>query len=208
MFEEESIWIKNKIADILIKDPKGINTVLDVGSSTLKFRTITQSCIDENIFKPLRNQQKEIHYLDIKEDEGIDIVCGIDNIGAIGRKFDLVICANLLEHVGDVKKTANNLKSLVKKGGYLLVTVPHFYFYHPDPIDTMYRPNSIALEELFGWQETYSEVIKLKKLYFSARLRCFGKMILSIPYGTDKYLPYLFGRFKVSCVLLKNNDSI
>ncbi len=208
MFEEESVWIKNSIADILIKEPKDINNILDVGSSTLKFRTLIQPCIDENIFKPLRNQGKEIFYLDIKEDEGVDIVCGIDNIDTIGRKFDLVICANLLEHVEDAKKTANNLKLLVKRGGYLLITVPHFYFYHPDPIDMMYRPDNASLEELFGLPATRSEIIKLKKLYISARLRCFGKMILSMPSGINKYLPYLFRRFEVSCVLLKNDNSI
>ena len=99
MFKEESIWIKNKISEILIKDSKEINTVLDVGSSTLKFRTLMQPCnatmfrtlmqpcIDENIFKPLRAKRKEIYYLDIKKDEGVNIVCDINDINTISKNL-------------------------------------------------------------------------------------------------------------------------
>ena len=206
MFEEESVWIKNKISEILIKDSQEINTVLDVGSATLKFRTLMQPCIDENIFKPLRAKGKEIYYLDIKKDEGVNIVCDINDINTISKKFDLVICANLLEHVRDVEKITNNLKLLVNKGGYLLVTVPHLYFYHPDPIDTMYRPDNKSLEKLFRFQVISSEIIKINKFYFLKRLYCLGKIIIN-PLLARKYLPYLFKKFEISCVLLKNNKS-
>lgn len=205
MFREESIWIKNAISKILAENFKEINTILDVGSSTLQFRTVTQSYIDDNIFKPLRMQGKEIHYLDIKEDEGVDIVCGIDNMDKINKKFDLVICANLLEHVEDVIKTANNLKLLVNNGGYLLVTVPHSYFYHPDPIDTMYRPSDKTLQELFGFKIVVSEIITLKRFYFLSRLRYLTKIILGVLPRENGYHSYLIKRFEVSCVLLKNN---
>lgn len=204
MFEEESIWIKNEIAKI----SKEINNVLDVGSSTLEFRTKIQPSIDENIFKPLRLQGKKICYLDIKKDKGVNIVCGIENINTINKKFDLVICANLLEHVRDVKKTVNNLKSLISPKGYLLVTVPHFYFYHPAPIDTMYRPDNKSLEELFSFQVISSKIIKIKRLYILTRLHYLGKMILSLPSGVNRYFPYLFKKFQISCVLFKNNNSI
>lgn len=210
MFEEESIWIRNEISEILIKNSKRIDTVLNVGSSTLKFRTEVQPCIDKNIFAPLRNQGKEIYHLDIKKDEGVDIVCDISNINTISRKFDLVICTNLLEHVKGLKKVVDDLKSLINNGGYLLVTVPHLYFYHPDPIDTMYRPDNKSLEELFRFQVISSEIIKLKRPYILTRLRYLRKMILSLSSGLNginKYFPYLLNRFEISCVLLRNSKS-
>jgi len=203
MFEEESIWIKNKIGEIVRENPGKINSVLDIGSSTLKFRTLTQPCIDKNIFAPLREKGKKINYLDIKKDEGVDIVCSIDNIGKIGTEFDLVICANLLEHVLDVGKTVSNLKLLVRDGGYLLVTVPHRYFYHPDPIDTMYRPDNKSLEKIFGLKSVSSGIIRINKINIESRLRYFSRMMISLlsARGCKGYAPYLFKRFEVSCVL-------
>jgi len=202
MFEEESIWIKKSISKIL----DDIHTVLDVGSSTLDFRTKVQPFIEENIFKPLRSKGKKVHHLDIKEGPGIDIVCDITQPNAysrIGQKFDLVICTNSLEHVPNMDVVADNLKKLVKKDGYLLVTVPYCYFYHPDPIDTMYRPTNKELEMLFSdFKVIDSEIIKIKKLYLRKRLQYLRQSLVSWRI-LRKNLPILFKGFKISCVLLK-----
>jgi len=130
MFLEESIYIKELLAKI-----SSLQDVLDVGSSTLKFRTIIQPYIDKNIFQPLRDKEVKISYLDNKDGIGIDIVADVSNKRfTLPQKYDLVICTNLLEHVSDLKTTIFNISSLVRKGGYLLITVPLIYPYHPDPI--------------------------------------------------------------------------
>ncbi len=206
MFKEESLWIKNVIGEILGE----INTVADVGSSTSDFRTKIQPFIDKNIFKALREDGKIIYYIDIKKEEGVDIICDIENIDKIGRKFDLVICSNVLEHTNNIKKIINNLKTTVNDNGYLLVTTPHHYFYHPDPIDTMYRPTNKQLEDLFPeFKPISSEIIKINKFYFKKRLYCFKKIVTNFVSIEEikKYLPYLFKKFEVSCVLLKNNNN-
>lgn len=185
MFEEESVWIGDKISKI---DTSSIQDVIDIGSSTLKFRTIAQPYIDKNIFKPLREKGVRILHLDQKNEEGVDIVCDITKLDRLNKKYDFVICTSLLEHIKDVKKVSQNLNALVKEGGYLLITVPFRYRYHKDPIDMMYRPSNKDLEKLFtNLKPVYSEIIAVNK-------------------PTDrvgKILKFFNIKWKVSCVLFR-----
>ncbi|MFH1776942.1 MAG: methyltransferase domain-containing protein [Candidatus Omnitrophota bacterium] len=146
MHQEESIWINQTLKEV---DMAFIKEALDVGSSTKQFRTQIQPYIDKYVFKLLRDNGISIRYLDKKDTEGVDYVCDIENITAakLDKQFDLVICCSLLEHVKNPEKVCALLVDLVSDGGYLLVSVPKVYRYHPDPIDTMFRP---TLEELIG----------------------------------------------------------
>lgn len=42
----------------------------------------------------------------------------------IEEKFDLVLCANVLEHIFDTKEAIQNLNFLLKENGHLLVSTP------------------------------------------------------------------------------------
>ncbi len=131
-------------------------TVLDVGSSTLAFRTEVQPHIDEHVFKPLRERQLRIQHLDAKADAGVDIVADVTLEGVEGC-YDLVICTNLLEHVVDRTLVVGNLKRLVAPGGLLLLTVPRRYPIHHDPIDTGFRPTTRGLVELVRFGNVFEE---------------------------------------------------
>ncbi|MEM2465222.1 MAG: hypothetical protein QXL85_06385 [Candidatus Bathyarchaeia archaeon] len=50
MFEKESLYIRACLVKILEKER--VNSVLDVGSSDLTFRTKIQPFIEKNIFSP------------------------------------------------------------------------------------------------------------------------------------------------------------
>ena len=76
-------------------------------------------------------------YLDITEDLDIE------------DKFDLVLCTNVLEHVYETKKAIKNLKSLMKDGGQLLVSVPFIYPLHDEPTD-FWRFTEHALKKIFS----------------------------------------------------------
>ena len=83
-------------------DMLSVEEVLDVGSSTKKFRTKIQPYIDENIFKPLRERDLHIYHLDKKEQEGVDYIFDVNemSVESLGKTFDLVICCSLQkEHV-------------------------------------------------------------------------------------------------------------
>jgi len=49
--------------------------------------------------------------------------------------FDLVLCTEVLEHVADWDKAFSNFSLLLKAGGKLLITCPHFYILHEVPYD-------------------------------------------------------------------------
>jgi SAM-dependent methyltransferase len=193
MLKEESVWIKKVLEEI---DLSSVKEVLDVGSSTSEFRTRAQPYIDENVFKPLRRKSISIYYLDKKSDEGVDFVCDIENASAeeIGRNFDMIICCSLLEHVQKPGELASLLTDLVKKDGFLLITVPQRYLYHPDPIDTMFRPSMNELVSLFpGLQVIRKAVIHIKD---KERYSWTEFIRLMIP----------FLNWKVNCLFMKKGE--
>lgn len=192
MLKEESIWIKEVLKEL---DISSIKEVLDIGSSTKQFRTQTQPYIDENVFRPLGERNISISYLDKKNSEGIDYVFDVENMSVdeIGKKFDLVICCSLLEHVPKPKKVCSLLINLVRQDGFLLVTVPRSYRYHPDPIDTMFRPSMEKLISMFpGMEIIQKEVIHIKDK--EKYKKTFSELV--------KYLVPLFN-WKVNCLLMR-----
>jgi len=160
LFEQESAWIRDQLRGL---DLSGVKTVLDVGSSTLDFRTRARPYIDQNVFKPLRTRGMKIFHLDKKKAEGVDIEWDVNQLDSLGAQFDLVICTSLLEHVEDRAKVLTGLRAVTRQKGFLLVTVPHNYIYHEDPIDTMYRPSPDELSQLFeDWEVVKKQVIMLR----------------------------------------------
>ncbi|MAV60989.1 MAG: hypothetical protein CMQ83_01335 [Gammaproteobacteria bacterium] len=67
----------------------------------------------------------------------------------IEEKFDLVLCANVLEHVFDTTSAIKNLNYLLKEKGHLLVSVPFIYPLHDEPED-FWRFTEHALKKLFS----------------------------------------------------------
>jgi ubiquinone/menaquinone biosynthesis C-methylase UbiE len=148
VFVDESLWIRAALERAPLK--AGM-TVLDIGSSTLAFRTIVQPHIDANVFEPLRRRGIASIHLDSRAEAGVDIVTDVTRLDAIERTFDVVLCTNLLEHVVDRAMTLHNVKRVIAPAGLLVLTVPQRYRIHHDPIDTGFRPSAKALIELVGW---------------------------------------------------------
>src|SRR5688500_10213151 len=102
MFLEEAQWIERALARRSLPEHA---TVLDVGSSSEEFRTRVQPHIKKQVLGPLRTRGAQITHLDAKHEPGIDVVADLttgDLSAAVGgRRFDLVLCCNMLEHVED-----------------------------------------------------------------------------------------------------------
>lgn len=178
MFIEESLWIKEKLAGM---DLSGVKTALNVGSSTLEFRTVTQPHIYKNVLLPLEERGIRIFNMDAKQAEGVDIVCDICTMEKIEQEFGLVICTALLEHVADVKKATSNLLRLTREAGFLLVTAPFRYRYHEDPIDNMFRADNKQLESIFPSAKIiFSEMLLINGIrYYNNPVELFRRMILN-----------------------------
>ena len=179
------------IGRIINKLPTPKN-VLNIGSSTAKFRKIDQPYIDKYIFRLFRDNNVEITHLDIKEMKGVDIVADISNNNfSLKEKYDLVICTNLLEHVSNVSTTVSNISSCVNKNGYLIITVPYIFPYHPDPIDNLFRPHPNELKSLFIDKKCIYEkvIIGQKNIFYRMKrdLISLGRIILNKRYEAIYY---------------------
>jgi hypothetical protein len=139
MRPEEAALIEAWITSLNL--PQG-SVCLNIGSSTGRFRNEAQPHIGQMFDRLERSGLKVIH-CDLKADEGVDEPGDVfdPQYQARLRAFnaDLLLCSNLLEHLTDPATFAAACGSLVKR--YALLTVPRSYPYHPDPIDTMFRPS-------------------------------------------------------------------
>jgi SAM-dependent methyltransferase len=167
---EESLWIRRVLARMPLQPGM---TALDIGSSTLAFRTVTQPYIDRNVFQPLRERGVRIVHLDARQGSGIDIVADVTTLEGVNTTYDLVLCTNLLEHVVDRGETIKNVERAVSPSGLLVMTVPNRYPLHDDPIDTGFRPSTPELVELIGWPEIIEQdlVTVREKAHYKGRRR-------------------------------------
>jgi hypothetical protein len=137
----ESKWLGERLARIPDDE---LFPLLNVGSSTLDFRTKVQPYIDRNIFDPLRRRCGKVYHLDIKESPGVDVAGDLLDpvfLESLSRmKVRSIMLSNLLEHVENRGELCETLLKILPVGGYLFVSGPHDYPYHADPIDTMFRP--------------------------------------------------------------------
>ncbi|MEL6829673.1 MAG: methyltransferase domain-containing protein [Pseudomonadota bacterium] len=149
MFKPEAQWIESKLRGI---DADTLSPMLDIGSSTLKFRTEQKPHVHNDLFAPLESRGVDVVYADLKEGDGIDVTAdllsddGFAELKALGLKS--VLCCNVLEHVLDPAEFVRRCLALVPDGGHVVITVPRSYPYHRDPIDTEFRPTPEQILEL------------------------------------------------------------
>ncbi len=219
MHIEEAIWIQEQLENLQDTD---ITPLLNLGSSTHKFRTESQPFIDQLIFAPLRARNLKIIHSDIKKDEGVDIVGNILD-PSFSRNIKenhvrLVLCSNMLEHVFNLKDMTTAINKLLPENGLLIVTVPYKYPLHMDPIDTGFRPTPEEISNLFP--NTYimdEKVVYVGKVYDGIKkkplelprmlIRIFLPFIRFQGWKTvvNKLL-WMFKKRYVSCVLLKKRS--
>ncbi|HUI51298.1 MAG TPA: hypothetical protein VLX60_05910 [Terriglobales bacterium] len=216
MLLAEARWIGKALARV---EPEKLSPLLNVGSGTAETREKIQPWIDREIFAPLRQRGVAIQHLDIQEGEGIDLHGDLYDDAFVARLggsgYRSLLCCNVLEHVENPAAIAAKLERIIPVGGYLLFTVPNSYPYHPDPIDTMYRPSLEQFVQLFphcnlvegavqncgtGW-----DFVERNPLVMFAKVkrRLADRTEHGGTKGTASFLPWLFKSFKINCVLLR-----
>ena len=209
MFIEESLWIRQALTDSPLRTG---SQVLDIGSSSYEYRTRVQGHIATNIHGPLLERGCAITYVDKKRDSGIDIAADLSKptlpAALSGRHYEAILCCNILEHVPDRDALICNMVRLARVGGLLVITVPHLYPRHEDPIDTMYRPDIASLVDLVSRYAEVSvrkaEVIPITDRGYYVRER--GRLLdYVLPLRTNKLWRYYLKPFrrKVTCAVLE-----
>jgi hypothetical protein len=151
MLEEEATWLGSRLASLPDAE---LFPFLNVGSSTGAFRAVTQPHIDREIFQPLQARGGTVYHVDMKRAPGVDFAGDIldaDFRAVISERVAArcVMISNLLEHVRDRVAVAAGVSDFVAPGGLLIVSGPRTYPYHPDPIDTRFRPSVEEVHALF-----------------------------------------------------------
>lgn len=173
MFEQEVVWINRTLESV---DAAALSPMLNIGSSTLEFRTRTQPFIDARLFAPLTARGVRVVHADLKAAPGVDITSniltdeGLAEAKAVGARC--VLLCNLLEHVTDPRLFARRAFELTQPGGLIVVSVPRSYPYHRDPIDTLFRPTPDQVAALFpGAEVLASEIIETGYYWDKVRKR-------------------------------------
>jgi len=220
MLTAEARWIGETLNQF---DAAKLSPVLNVGSSTADFREHVQPWIEELVFAPLRNRGVTVHHLDMREGNGIDLHGDLTDDAFLAELratgYRTLLCCNVLEHVVGPAAICTQLERLIPSGGHIVVTVPNRFPYHPDPIDTMFRPDAQQVAALFpgcdllegvtvecgtGWdyvdRSPRALIARLKRRF--SRLQENGGMG-----GTTSFIPWLFRRFLQTCTLLRKQRS-
>jgi hypothetical protein len=152
MLKNEARWLGRALSVL----PDGdLFPMVNVGSSTRALREVAQPWIHEEVFRPLALRGGRVIHQDLKAEDGVDLV-GDLNDPACWREVTAlaprsVFCSNVLEHVPVATRDAlcERMVALVPAGGYLVLSVPRAFPYHPDPLDTRFRPDPDTLAALF-----------------------------------------------------------
>ncbi|MBA2294756.1 MAG: class I SAM-dependent methyltransferase [Actinobacteria bacterium] len=126
-------------------DDLGPYRLLDVGCGEMPYRPI---------FEP---HASEIVGLDAVENPRATLTGPIEAIPAPDESFDLVLCAQVLEHVEDPDKGVSELHRVVRPGGRVLLSTHGTMVYHPNPVD-LWRWTGAGLERLFARNGAWASV--------------------------------------------------
>jgi hypothetical protein len=144
----EAQWL----GSVLTSLPDDAFPLAHLGSQTARFRAEQQPWIDELVFEPLRRMNREVVHVDLQDAPGVDLVVDVTTdrglAALLAREPRTILCSNLLEHVADAYGLARRLARLCPRSGYLVITGPLAYPYHPDPIDNGFRPTWQELAEV------------------------------------------------------------
>jgi len=121
-----SVITKREYIDMkkIIKSPKRI---LNVGSGS-------NTVLGSKFWKYLKKNQRVIN-LDIVDGENVDVVSDAGNMPFLDNSFDFIVCQAVIEHLKNPKIVINEIKRVLKEGGYFYCTVPFLQGYHADPND-------------------------------------------------------------------------
>jgi len=145
----ETQWFGNRLAEY-VRDGA---TIINVGSGTAAYRRQTNPHIHHDLFEPLAARNIAVIHVDLKEDDGVDLMGDITDAGFAEtlRQYHpaAILCNNLLEHIQDRLAFCRAMLDILPSDAYIFASVPKSYPYHANPIDTMFRPDVAELAGQF-----------------------------------------------------------
>jgi hypothetical protein len=212
---ETAAWTRAVLAEMDL--PVG-SRALDIGSSTLHFRTVEQPHIEEQVLAPLRARGVRIVHLDAKQAPGVDVVYDLDEAdGTLADRLGehaLVLLTGILQHLREPARVADLVTRMVAPGGYLVVHHPQSARRSYDPVDHGVRLTPDRLARFFerrGLERVRVESVRIDDPRYyrglisrPSWLPVRGRVWLPLPGVTDQVrlrVPAL--RWRQSCVAMR-----
>jgi SAM-dependent methyltransferase len=143
---ETAAWTRAALAGIDL--PRG-GRVLDIGSSTLHYRTVEQPHIARDVLAPLRARGLEIVHVDAKAAPGVDVICDLDaadeHLAERLGQHSLVLVTSVLQYLRHPERTLDLAVRALAPGGHLIVHHPQTARRSYDPVDHKLRLTPEAL---------------------------------------------------------------
>ena len=131
-------WLREALRSLMFENPNTSRELLDVGSGEAPYRQFCEEAgyayhsHDFMAYDPMRDKAAVgLTEADWTYKEP-DIICDILEIPEV-RKFDVILCTDVLEHVPDATRALEKLCALTKSGGYVVVVVPLLSIMHQPP---------------------------------------------------------------------------
>lgn len=139
-YRQVKITVKNKLVQdrgTFIEQFVVGKEVLDAGCTELLGTTTDKGKAERWIHEKIRKVAKEVVGVDINKTEvealkarGYNIICGDVEEVDIGRKFDVIVAGELMEHLSNPGLFLENMKRHLNEDGVLILTTPNrFHFY-------------------------------------------------------------------------------
>jgi SAM-dependent methyltransferase len=132
--------VRERIEAALLADlPSAPRVVLDFGCGRQPFRRLLEGPASVYVSADVTQTPEG----------AVDVIAAIDAPlpkELLARSpFDFILCTEVLEHVADWASAFANIAVLLKPGGRVLLTCPHFFRLHEEPYD-FWRPTLHALK--------------------------------------------------------------
>ncbi len=182
----EAGWYNRWSLDQFREDIKG--EILEVGCGVGNFTSVLTA------FGKVTAIDVNKNYIEKTKDKSKDALVGFGDIekGKFffkDRKFDTIICINVLEHIKDDKKALENLKNLLISDGQLIIIVPSHQALYGEidkSIDHYRRYDKKKLEDLINRMGL--SIIKSKRMNFIGAIGWFlaGRILKNNVVQKDK----------------------
>jgi len=82
-----------------------------------------------------RRISKEVINVDFEKFVGVDVVADINELPFENNSVSMIVCDNVLEHIEEPKKSVSEMRRVLKREGFLYISTPFLYPFHPSPSD-------------------------------------------------------------------------
>jgi SAM-dependent methyltransferase len=217
---ETAAWTHAALAQLDL--PPG-SRALDIGSSTLHYRTVEQPHIEAQVLAPLRARGVTIVHLDAKAAPGVDVVCDLDAAGEpladrLGEHA-LVLLTSVLHYLREPGRAADLATRALAPGGHLVAHHPASARRSYDPLDRGLRMSPDELAQLFerrGLERVRAESVRIDDPRYYRGLwarpsweRVRDRLWLPLPAVTEQArlrIPAL--RWRQSCVVMRRPGTV